>query len=197
MNIITVPCLIFMDLEMTRDIKNKRLFHPLEISLVQLQNSKPEEIFHSLIKTPNNYIHPSIQELTGITEDMLDHAPNISEVSRDLEVFLASEPDSLVLCVWGVEDERWFKSYFKNHFLNKDLPLVKFFNVQNMAQDLLKSPIIDTSNLPNSMSLASWVEAFGMVQEDERPHRAGPDARQTARVFMKLRDFVVSRLCVL
>ena len=51
----------------------------IELSAVKIRNNKIAQTFSTLVK-PNGYINSFIQNLTGITNDMVNNAPSIESV---------------------------------------------------------------------------------------------------------------------
>lgn len=181
------PLLIFMDLEMTQDSKNKKVQQPLEIALVSTRGGEPYDLYQSLIQTPDNFISNKVKSLTGITPDLLHNAPSLEVVTEsicDILVGLHLKEDRpILICTWGHEDEKWFKAMMKDSIYL--MPFLKFYNIQHIAHLLQHSPLLLKSDLPVSMALANWIKYFDL-EKDQEPHRAAPDARQTARVFLRL-----------
>ena len=62
----------------------------IEIAAVRYRKGKKAAVFSTLIK-PHSRITPFITELTGITNDMVEHAPDISEAIMDFCEFAGSD----------------------------------------------------------------------------------------------------------
>ncbi|TKX31620.1 3'-5' exonuclease [Campylobacter aviculae] len=72
-----------VDIESTGGIKHGQI---LEIGAVKIKNSKELDRFNTLIKV--DQIPENITELTGISFDMVENAPNLKQVLRDFKLFL-------------------------------------------------------------------------------------------------------------
>ncbi|MBZ7953264.1 MULTISPECIES: 3'-5' exonuclease [Campylobacter] len=72
-----------VDIESTGGIKHGQI---LEIGAVKIKNSKELDRFNTLIRV--DQIPENITELTGISFDMVENAPNLKQVLRDFKLFL-------------------------------------------------------------------------------------------------------------
>ena len=131
-----------------------------EISACRFVNGKFSEEFTSLIN-PEIPIPKNIIALTGITNNMVEDAPIISDILPDLLDFIGTP--SLV----GHNID------FDYKFLSK--------NITSTDLTLPKAPLYDTLSLArsfiyfhNSFSLGSLCDYYGITIENA--HRAGVDA---------------------
>ncbi len=80
---------VSIDLETTG--LNPKLDKIIEIGAVKVVNGEIKETFHSYIN-PGRKLEERIVELTGIRQEQVDQAPDISQVFPALEVFLGELP---------------------------------------------------------------------------------------------------------
>ncbi len=101
-----LPCYILLDLETTGATPTKDRI--TEIGLIRYENGVEVGRWNTLIN-PEVGISPFIQRLTGITQDMVSHAPTFAQVCEILLQWL----DQTVLCAHNV---RFDYSFLKNEF---------------------------------------------------------------------------------
>jgi DNA polymerase-3 subunit epsilon len=145
-----------------------------EIAAIRVANGRLSEEFHTLLN-PGRRIPPMITQLTGISDEMVRHQPQIDHIFPQLRTFLGST----VLVAHNAN--------FDVNFLNFD------------AQRLLSSPLLNPSLctlqlakrlLPNlrSRSLDAVASHLGVAHFHR--HRALGDARITAEVLLILLEKV-------
>ena len=89
MNEQTVQDYIALDLETTGlDPKRDKI---IEIGAVRVSDGKEIAQFHTMV-TPHRAIEERITELTGITDEMVEHAPDIGDIIRDFLDFCGELP---------------------------------------------------------------------------------------------------------
>ena len=161
---------VSIDLETTG--LNPKLDKIIEIGAVKVVNGKITDTFHSYVN-PERKLEARIVELTGIRQEQVDQAPDISQVFPKLEVFLEDLP-------------------FLGHRILFDYSFLK-----KAAVDL-KHPFekqgIDTLRIARCFlpqlehrTLPYLCEYYGIMHD---AHRAFADAEATSRLYEILcRDF--------
>lgn len=143
----------------------------IEICAVKIENNEIKDTFVTLIK-PSEKIDPFIEELTGITNDMLVSAPKIETVLDDLKDFLN---DSILLGYNVNFDINFlydnFLYYKKIHFNND------FIDILRIARKLLKQ--LDNHRLKDLK------KHFNIKAINE--HRALDDVNVTIEIFNLLK----------
>lgn len=161
---------VSIDLETTG--LNPKLDKIIEIGAVKVINGQITDSFHSYVN-PGRKLEERIVELTGIRQEQVDQAPDISEVFPELEVFLEDLP-------------------FLGHRILFDYSFLK-----KAAVDLKRSfekQGIDTLRIARCFlpqlehrTLPYLCEYYGIMHD---AHRAFADAEATSRLYEILcRDF--------
>ncbi len=148
----------------------------IQIGAVKLsENLNIESMFKTEIK-PKIYtkMNSKVSELTGITGEMLENAPEFSDCISKFAQWC--EPDAVFL-TWGVDDIRVLRQNCKVNDENFDFcktwyNLQVFFNMQ-------------TNTGTNQKSLAAAVEYFE-IENTLKAHDALNDAYYTAMIAKKL-----------
>lgn len=159
---------VVIDLEMTGlSPKTHRI---IEIGAVKVKDSAIVQTFGTLVD-PRRPIPGRVQELTGITDDMVRGQKEQDEAIAELLSFLG---DDLIVG----QNVTFDYSFLKQWAVNKKIPLEK------RACDTLK---IARSLLPPEQpkNLKALCEYFGISRE--QGHRALDDAIQTAELFERLK----------
>ncbi|TVR87981.1 MAG: 3'-5' exonuclease [Saprospirales bacterium] len=151
----------------------------IEIGAIAI-NAYGEECdrFQSLVKP---FIHPRLsyfcEELTGITQSQVDHAPDFVEVF-DQFILWVENYDHHYFSSWGAFDEEMLRI---NCFQNDLDPFwkKKFANLKKQYQLIKK--------LRKPIGLKSAVEREGF-EFTGRHHRALSDAENTAKIFNRYLD---------
>lgn len=142
----------------------------IEIGSVKIENGKIIEKFQTLIK-PNQVISEEITNLTGITNEMVEHSPNGLDVIKDFYKFC----EGCVLVGYNVAfDHAFIQNLAKKigyAFPNKTL------DAMAIAKEKLYLP---------KYKLINVVEALNL--ELNNAHRAYADALATAQVLQKLNE---------
>ncbi len=154
-------------------------FEIIQIGAVKLdKNFNMIDTFNHLIK-PNIYkrMHPFVEKLTGITEEILENQKSFKTIYKLFTKFFNYKED--ILCVWGSYD---IKALYKNaQFYNLDtskLP-TKFINIQSTASAYLNNSL--------AIGLQKAIEAL-KINIDSSFHDALNDAKYTAKIFIKLKE---------
>jgi len=155
-----------LDLETTGlDPKKEKI---IEIGAVRIRNGSPDEMFKQLVH-PGREIDMRVTELTGISRDMLENAPDIEKVLPELLTFLGE--DVLV-----------------GHRILFDYSFVKKAAVnagrefEKMGLDTLKLARVCLPEQP-SKRLTDLCSYYGITYQ---AHRAYEDALATHRLYQKL-----------
>lgn len=180
---------IVFDLEFNQSLtskkENKNLafskcpFEIIQIGAIKLdENLQVISTMDRLVK-PELYtsMNPFVEEITGITTDMLDTAKPFKKVYKEFIDFV--ESDRSVLCVWGTCD---IKEFFRNiEYHNLDIsPFPKeYINLQLYVSKHLELPKGINIGLQNA------VELLNLNLEGEF-HNAFNDAYYTAEIFKKI-----------
>lgn len=148
----------------------------IEFGAVRITKGKFDGYFSSLV-CPNRPIKPITTELTGISQALVNDAPEIFEV---LPEFLKFAGNSLLL---GHNILR-----FDSKFLLRDS--IKYgFKLKNPMFDTLSyaRKINSSVQLFTALNLTYLTEFFDI--DVQRHHRAYEDALATAQLYFKLREF--------
>lgn len=160
---------VIVDVETTGNVP-KRGDRIIQIGAIVVEQGVICDSFSSFIN-PETEIPPFIQQLTGISNEMVKDAPSFSEVAPKLMEFF---------------NEAYFVAHnvpFDLAFLQKELELSGY--------STLKIPTIDTVEL--ARLLLPTEESFKLNQlalklniHHDRPHQADSDAEVTAQILMYL-----------
>ncbi|WGS64167.1 PolC-type DNA polymerase III [Marinitoga aeolica] len=142
----------------------------IEIGAVKIENGEIKEVFHKMIK-PNKNVPQKIQEITGITNEMLENSPSIEEILPEFMEFIT---DSVLVAHNANFDYRFLRRWAKE-VLNIEIKM-PYVDTLAMARALL--------NLKGGHSLDKVVKALGLGNFEH--HRAHEDAKVTAYAFLKL-----------
>ncbi|WP_339062770.1 exonuclease domain-containing protein [Tepidibacillus marianensis] len=159
---------IVIDLETTGNQPSKDTI--TEVGAVLIENFEVKKVYCSFVYT-NQEIPEYIQQLTGITNDMLKNAPMIDEVITELLPLMEN-------------------SVFVAHHAPFDLGFIQH-SLDELGYGPFSGPIIDTLDL--SRILLPMVQSYKLGEmtqeleiEHEHPHRAVDDALATAKLFLQL-----------
>lgn len=167
---LTKPLVVF-DLETTGlDLVNDRI---IQISYIKVSpnDAEGEEQRKSLFVNPGIPIPPIVQELTGITDEMVKDAPTFKQLAKSLA-------DTFTGCD--------FAGYNSNRF---DVPmLAEEFLRAGIDFDFSKSRLIDAQSIfykrePRTLAAAYKFYTGRKMEEDFRAHRADEDTEATYRVL--------------
>ncbi|GAB6188725.1 DNA polymerase III subunit alpha [Marinitoga arctica] len=144
----------------------------IEIGAVKIKKGEIVDIFHKMVK-PRKNVPQKIQEITGITNEMLSNALSIEEVLPSFFEFIS---DSVLVAHNANFDYRFLRRWVKE-IMNIEIK-IPYIDTLAMARALL--------NLKGGHSLDKVVKALGLGHFEH--HRAHEDAKITAYVFLKLLD---------
>ncbi|KOA18635.1 DNA polymerase III PolC-type [Clostridium homopropionicum DSM 5847] len=122
-------------------------------------------------------VNPFVQELTGITTEMLKLAAPFYEIYNEFTEFLKS--NRAILCVWGKADIKELFRNVKYHKLDLSLIPKEYINLQKHASKHLNCP------KGTSIGLSNAVNLLNIPSKDEF-HNAFMDAYYTAEIFRKI-----------
>jgi len=175
---LTKPLIIF-DLETTG--LNIATAEIVQIAYVKIYPNGKEERYNSFVKpkelpSPDGtgpvYIPAEVEELTGITDEMVENAPTFKEIGPKIkEAFEGCD-----LC-----------GYDSNHF---DVPLLaEEFLRNDIPFDFTKSRLIDAEVIFKKMEQRNLAAAYKFycgrkMEDDFKPHHAENDAEATYRVLL-------------
>jgi DNA polymerase-3 subunit epsilon len=143
-----------------------------EVAAVRVENGRMTDRFQSLMN-PGVRIPSFIQDLTGITNQMISKAPLNSKVMKDLHQFIGKTP--LVA----------HNASFDKKFLDAELELLGLKSEQHMACSLLVARRV-YQNAPNH-KLGTLVK-YKNIEHDGTFHRALADAEMTARLWLCMKE---------
>ena len=140
-----------------------------EIGFVIWQNGKIIKRYQSLIN-PERTIPSFVQELTGITDNMVRNAPSSREVLSEAMEILGDTP--LVA----------HNASFERKFLNNELKLIS----RNFSVDLICTLLLSRRVFPNlsSYKLGNLVSEFNLPKG--KAHRALSDAEMTTHLLSEI-----------
>ena len=168
---LTKPLVVF-DLEATGlDLVNDRI---IQISYVKVSpgDKEGEEERKSIFVNPGKPIPAFVQQLTGITDDMVKDAPTFKQLAKQLA-------DSFIGCDFaGFNSDRFDVPMLEEEFLRAGIDF-----------DFSKCRLIDAQNIfhkrePRNLAAAYRFYTGHKMEDDFRAHRADQDAEATYRVLM-------------
>lgn len=168
---LTKPLVVF-DLEATGlDLVNDRI---IQISYVKVSpgDKEDEEERKSIFVNPGKPIPDFVQQLTGITDDMVKDAPTFKQLAKQLA-------DSFIGCDFaGFNSDRFDVPMLAEEFLRAGIDF-----------DFSKCRLIDAQNIfhkrePRNLAAAYRFYTGHKMEDDFRAHRADQDAEATYRVLM-------------
>lgn len=168
---LTKPLVVF-DLETTGlDMINDRI---IQISYVKVRpgDKDGEEVRKSLFINPGRPIPAFVQQLTGISEEMVKDAPTFKQLAKQLA-------DEFTGCDFaGFNSDRFDVPMLAEEFLRAGVDF-----------DFSKCRLIDAQNIfhkrePRNLAAAYKFYTGHKMEDDFRAHRADQDAEATYRVLM-------------
>ena len=168
---LTKPLVVF-DLEATGlDLVNDRI---IQISYVKVSpgDKEGEEERKSIFVNPGKPIPAFVQQLTGITDDMVKDAPTFKQLAKQLA-------DSFIGCDFaGFNSDRFDVPMLAEELLRAGIDF-----------DFSKCRLIDAQNIfhkrePRNLAAAYRFYTGHKMEDDFRAHRADQDAEATYRVLM-------------
>lgn len=144
----------------------------IELSAVKISDNSIVDTFSTLLK-PESPVSDFIQQLTGITNEMLSTAPKIDDVIYDFLLFMS-------------------KNILVGHNINFDINFLRH-NCHKILNLNFDNDYVDTLRLSRKLipdienyKLGTVSKYFGITPTSE--HRALADCMTTNDVFIKLRD---------
>lgn len=144
----------------------------IELSAIKVRSNKVVEKFTTLVK-PNGRINAYITDLTGITNEMVKTAPDITKILPEFCNFLQND------CIVG-------------HNINFDLRFIQH-NLEKHFETALKNPSQDTVKLARkycpklgSYKLANLASHFNINADGH--HRALKDCEMTYNLYTKIQE---------
>lgn len=139
----------------------------IEIAALRIESGEVKDIFNTLIKPENSKITPEIEKINGISPDMVEGQPIISQISKK---FLSIIENSILIA-----HNSEFDIPFLKHHISK-----KF---ENQIACTLKASRFLLPNLSNH-KLHTVASYFGITAQNR--HRALGDVETTFQVWMKM-----------
>ncbi|MCL6571632.1 MAG: ATP-dependent DNA helicase DinG [Bacillus sp. (in: Bacteria)] len=160
---------VVIDLETTGNIPKKG-DKIIQFAAVVIENGKITEKFSSLIN-PQRPIPVFIEELTGLTNEMVKDAPLFSEIAEKVIALLEG-------------------AYFVAHNVIFDLSFLQEELIQSCAQGFY-GPVLDTVEMARILyPTADGYKLTDLAEREklnhDRPHQADSDAFVTAELFLIL-----------
>ncbi|WP_256760100.1 3'-5' exonuclease [Cohnella sp. WQ 127256] len=175
--------IIVYDLEMTVRRKKGQIAEIIEIGAakVGLVNGAPQiiETFQSFVKP---VIVPQLTAdtttFTGITQDDVNGAGPLTQVTRDFSEWIGTE--EYYLCAWGPDDLRQLVQECRQHQISTDW-IVNHNNLQKMLSKVYKLEKHQQMGLKPALEMLE-------IPFSGSHHRAMDDAINTAQILVKLYD---------
>lgn len=158
--------------------RNRIPFEIIEIGAVLLDENLQEIDRFSQTVKPKVYkrLHRITRELTGITQEELDHSDPFPYVLVDFMLWCG---DEFTFCTWGNTDLVELQRNMKHYDLEDLLPgPIKYFNVQKLFREMFMPQ-------QQSVALETAVEHLGIPMYTGF-HRAINDADYTAQVMQHM-----------
>jgi len=150
---------------------------PTEIAAVLVRNGKIQDSYQSLMNA-GVYIPYMIEELTGISNDMVRAAPKVSTVMQEVGEFVGDHP--LVA----------HNAAFDKKFLDAEFARLKIKRRQEFVCSLLLARRVFPS--APSHKLSALATTLGL-QGAKRYHRALADAEVTAHLLLHIKEALQER----
>ena len=180
---------IALDTESTNFQPNDNYGMLLEIGAVKVINGQIVDRFDKLIN-PGISISKRIQDLTGITNEMVKNEPSYIEVLTEFRKWC--DTDEFVLIMHNAPHDLKFLNYFgkKCGISFENDP---FIDTQPLAKNILHGDFWKNYNsrIKENYKLSSLAIFFGI--DDKNHHRADNDAEVTYKVFEKLKQVAFKR----
>lgn len=142
-----------------------------EIGAYRVKGGEVLDRFHSLVD-PEMPIPPFITQLTGISDEMVAHAPKFAEIVDDWLSFIG---DSVL-----VAHNSGFDMRFLNHEIDRIFPDHRIANPCLCTVQLSRKLVSETQN----HKLKTMADFYSIDLRDH--HRASADAYATAHIFINL-----------
>ena len=163
-----MPKLVALDIETTGlDPKRESI---IEIGAVRFNGRRVEEEWHSLVN-PGRAIPPFITQLTGINNQMVAHAPPVSDISAELADFVGEAP-------------------IVGHNISFDLSFLRRHNLFSY-NDAIDTYEMASVLLPNANRYGLGALSRLLTVPLPATHRALDDALVTHGVYLRLNDLAL------
>lgn len=175
---------IIFDLEFNQSLKSENKVQELPFEIIQIGALKLNESFETisefnmLIK-PKVYktVHPYVQELTKITDEMIASANGFDYMYSEFLKFI--ENDDVTFVTWGTADLReLYKNIIYFNLSSENLPK-SYIDIQQYASKYFNAPSNSRIGLRNAIDFLNIPINIGF-------HDAFNDAYYTSEVFKKL-----------
>ena len=179
---------LVIDLEMCDKVKPQfkqkagRMHEIIQIGAVLLdRNNNEVKRFSTYVKPEYSVISKNITNLTCITNEDVEDAPNIEQALNSL-VDILIEPDKTTLCTWSNSDTKAIKAELniKNIQNNIIMGLCdSYFDIQKDFNNKVR--------INNRINLTKALELVGLDFEG-KAHGALADAINTAKLYKAMQD---------
>lgn len=150
----------------------------IEIGAYKIRNSQIEAEFHSLVN-PEIPIPAFITALTGISDEMVNEAPLFARIAPKFLEFIG---DSVL-----VAHNASFDIGFLNHEIGRIYESYRMWNPSLCTVQLSRGLLPQIEN--HKLKTVAAHFAVELINH----HRAGPDAKATAEIFINLLDDLEAR----
>ena len=152
----------------------------IEIGAIHVVNGREIAAFHSMVN-PHRRLKEQITELTGITDDMVENAPDIGDIIEEFAEFCGQAPLLGHRIMFDY-------SFLKRAAVNHGIPFEK-----NGIDTLKLCRHFLPEDQPKNLSAAC--EFFGIRRK--KAHRALEDARDAHYLYQRLAECLLTKDCPL
>lgn len=152
----------------------------IEIGAIHVVNGREIAAFHSMVN-PHRRLKEQITELTGITDDMVENAPDIGDIIEEFAEFCGQAPLLGHRIMFDY-------SFLKRAAVNHGIPFEK-----NGIDTLKLCRHFLPEDQPKNLSAAC--EFFGIRRK--KAHRALEDARDAHYLYQRLAEWLLTKDCPL
>ena len=152
----------------------------IEIGAIHVVNGREIAAFHSMVN-PHRRLKEQITELTGITDDMVENAPDIGDIIEEFAEFCEQAPLLGHRIMFDY-------SFLKRAAVNHGIPFEK-----NGIDTLKLCRHFLPEDQPKNLSAAC--EFFGIRRK--KAHRALEDARDSHYLYQRLAECLLTKDCPL
>ena len=152
----------------------------IEIGAIHVVNGREIAAFHSMVN-PHRRLKEQITDLTGITDDMVENAPDIGDIIEEFAEFCGQAPLLGHRIMFDY-------SFLKRAAVNHGIPFEK-----NGIDTLKLCRHFLPEDQPKNLSAAC--EFFGIRRK--KAHRALEDARDAHYLYQRLAEWLLTKDCPL
>ena len=152
----------------------------IEIGAIHVVKGREIAAFHSMVN-PHRRLKEQITELTGITDDMVENAPDIGDIIEEFAEFCGQAPLLGHRIMFDY-------SFLKRSAVNHGIPFEK-----NGIDTLKLCRHFLPEDQPKNLSAAC--EFFGIRRK--KAHRALEDARDAHYLYQRLAEWLLTKDCPL